>query len=234
MPPLRRHQLAFPSAEGWRRLFDQARDEDECACLTHWAAARLPLVVTRQAVAPSPPATTVQLGLPTPPCWGRRPLTLRVPSTGIAWFGEFPLLQQVLPLLPRPVRGRLQALCHDLVRLGVRARAYGSVGWQSLTGLPYLHAHSDLDLWLAVDGAQQADAAVAAVAALQRGAPDTLRIDGELMFVDGAAVAWREWAAWRSGGCRALLVKRLHGAALECSVGRFAPAVAGTAPAGAA
>lgn len=220
MPPLRRHQLAFPSAGGWRRLLDEPRDDPDRECLAHWAAARLPLVVTRQPEAARAPGSPVRVGLPTPACWGRRPLALQIPLADIAWFGEFPLLQQVLTLLPRPARGRLQALCSELGHLGVRVRAYGSVGWQRLSGLPYLHERSDLDLWLAVDEAAQADAAVAA---LQRSASDALRLDGELVFVDGGAVAWREWAAWRGGRCRTLLVKRLHGAALEPSVGRFAP-----------
>jgi phosphoribosyl-dephospho-CoA transferase len=42
-----------------------------------------------------------------------------------------------------------------------------------------------------------------------------LRLDGELLFRDGAAVAWREWIEWRAGRARAVLVKRLHGVALE-------------------
>jgi phosphoribosyl-dephospho-CoA transferase len=79
-----------------------------------------------------------------------------------------------------------------------------------------------------VDETEQADAAVAA---LQRCGSDSLRLDGELMFADGGAVAWREWAAWRTGRCRTLLVKRLHGAALEHSVGRFAPVAADACPA---
>ena len=41
------------------------------------------------------------------------------------------------------------------------------------------------------------------------------RLDGELVFDDGAAVAWREWIEWRAGRARAVLVKRLHGVALQ-------------------
>ena len=40
------------------------------------------------------------------------------------------------------------------------------------------------------------------------------RLDGELRFPDGAAVAWREWEAWRAGRSRAVLVKRLDGCSL--------------------
>jgi phosphoribosyl-dephospho-CoA transferase len=41
-----------------------------------------------------------------------------------------------------------------------------------------------------------------------------VRLDGELVFPDGAAVAWREWHACRGGRTRRLLVKRLDGATL--------------------
>jgi len=89
---------------------------------------------------------------------------------------------------------------------------YGGHGWQLLSGHEYLHERSDLDLWIAVAEDDQADAVAACLQAF-----DTPKrpIDGELVFVDGAAVAWREWAAWRAGRTRALLVKRLHGATLE-------------------
>jgi phosphoribosyl-dephospho-CoA transferase len=41
------------------------------------------------------------------------------------------------------------------------------------------------------------------------------RLDGELLFGDGAAVAWREWIEWRAGRARAVLVKRLDGVSLQ-------------------
>ena len=44
--------------------------------------------------------------------------------------------------------------------------------------------------------------------------PPTLRVDGELVFTDGMATAWREWRTWRAGRCSSLLVKRLDGADL--------------------
>ena len=44
---------------------------------------------------------------------------------------------------------------------------------------------------------------------------DGPRLDGELLFPDGAAIAWREWQAWRQGRAPQVLVKRLRGVALE-------------------
>jgi phosphoribosyl-dephospho-CoA transferase len=194
----------------------EPHDPQALACLQHWAAHNLPLVVTRQ---PLPleqdEQSLIYLGLSAPPAFGRRLLSLRLPPSAIAWFGEFPSLADALPVLPRGARGKLQPLAKALAARGQRAHAYGSVGWQRLTGQRYLHALSDLDLWLPVGDALEADAAVDL---LQRHAPKRPRLDGELVFPDGGAVAWREWAAWRAGRSRALLVKRLHGAALECAL----------------
>jgi phosphoribosyl-dephospho-CoA transferase len=217
MPPLRRHQLAHLTASGWRRVLQRPWDPEARACLRHWAGQALPLVVTQQRLPqPTPddpvgPGLGLALGLAAPARWAHRRLALQVAPTDIAWLGEFPTLGQVLGLLPRGDRAALQALAQSLQRHGVRAHAYGSAGWQQLTGLDHLHERSDLDLWLAVDGAPQADAAVQALGACD----SRVRLDGELMFADGSAVAWREWGAWREGRCTQVLVKRLHGAALE-------------------
>jgi phosphoribosyl-dephospho-CoA transferase len=223
MPPLHRHQLAHLSAAGWQALLAQAWDADALACLQHWATHALPLVVTCQPAArlqpwaplvpvvPVAPVAPVALGLAAPPAWPRRRLALQVLPAHIAWFDEFPTLAQALPLLARDSRAALKALQAALQGMEVRARVYGSAGWQQLTGLRYLHDHSDLDLWLGVADAQQADQVVGLLQACHT----PMRMDGELLFPHGGAVAWREWAAWRAGRCRSMLVKRLHGAALE-------------------
>ncbi|HET7837878.1 MAG TPA: malonate decarboxylase holo-[acyl-carrier-protein] synthase, partial [Variovorax sp.] len=124
---------------------------------------------------------------------------------------EFPRATDALGLLPRGPRAALRALGQSLADCGAPARVYGGYGWQLLTGLGYLRVSSDIDLWIAVDDAEHADAVVRH---LEGFAPRQPRLDGELVFEDGTAVAWREWSAWRAGRARRLLVKRLHGAAM--------------------
>lgn len=221
MPPLRRHQVAHLSAAGWQELLGRDGDDELRACLQLWAQGRLPLVVTSQRVARENDQAPVSLGLPAPAPWNRRRIALQVPPSWIAWFGEFPLLSEAVQQLPRAARPRLEAMCRGLTALGVKARAYGSVGWQQMTGLKYLHERSDLDLWLAVGDVGQADAAANV---LLRHAPTGPRLDGELLFTDGSAAAWREWLAWRAGACQSLLVKRLNGASIERDPERFAKA----------
>ena len=220
MPPLHRHQLAYLSGRGWREILALNWDEQARECLTLWVDEGLPLVVTRQRTPRETPSAPVWLGLSAPDRWSRRLLALQVPPAAIGWFSEFPQLVDVIDELPRAAHRQLRELASALRQLGVRARVYGSVGWQRLTGLEYLHERSDLDLWLAIADAQQADAVAAC---LQRCTPGRLRIDGELLFDDGSAVAWREWMAWRSGRSAALLVKRLNSVDIERSP--WSPAV---------
>ncbi len=212
MVVLRRHQLVWLSDAGWRELQRAPRDPVKRDCIAHWASRHLPLVVTQQ---PSPPITagdTLALGLAAPAAWGRRKIAVQVPLSGALYFGNFPLAPDVASLLVEAARAPWLALCDELRRLGVAARVHGSHGWQRLTGLLYLHAASDVDLHLPVETTRDADAVTALLQAIALTAP---RIDGELVFGDGTAVAWREWLQWRQGRVERVLVKRLHGVALE-------------------
>jgi len=108
-------------------------------------------------------------------------------------------------------RSAWRDLCAGLHAVGAAPRVYGSYGWQLLTGLDHVRAGSDIDLWLPVADAEHADAVAGR---LQRFEADGPRLDGELVFGDGAAVAWREWLAWRVGRVNGLLVKTLDGCSL--------------------
>lgn len=138
-------------------------------------------------------------------------VTAALRPSGLLWFSEFPLMREVLPDLPRDDRPALYRTDAALRGLGVRTRAYGSAGWQWVSGLSYLHERSDLDLILSVDDAPHADRA----ARVLQGCVANTRIDGELMFPDGSAVAWREWLGWRTGRQARVLVKRLDSVGLE-------------------
>jgi len=201
-----RVQAQPPGADGW--------DKQALECLQYWARSDFPLVLTRQR-----PGRTAEraheslaLGLPAPACWERRRFLVEVPAGSVSRVGRFPSADAITEDLPARARDDWRGLCTALLRLQVAALVYGSYGWQQLTGLAYLHPHSDVDLLVVVDTSSQADAA----AALLLGASfDVPRIDGEIVFGDGAAVPWREWATWRAGRVERVLVKRPHGAALE-------------------
>ena len=219
---LRRHQLVGLSQAGWRQVLARAWRDDQRDCLQHWVDHSLPLVLARPdpLLRDGPPCGTdpLALGLPAPSRWGRQRLSLQVNLSDVQYFDELPSAVEVAPLLRPTVQDAWLGLCSDLARLGLQPQVYGSFGWQQLTGLHYLRPGSDIDLLLPVDGPAQADAATAALVGSGIGQP---RLDGELVFADGSAVAWREWRAWRAapshpdGDGLQLLIKRLDGVTLE-------------------
>jgi phosphoribosyl-dephospho-CoA transferase len=219
-----RHQLVWLNAAGWQAVLKGPADEppwvdSALECLQHWAAHDLPLVVTRQPAAQTGDGgaltamKTLTLGLAAPLRWDRQRLFVRVAAAAVQRVGAFPLAADITGALPAAARDGWCALGTAWAAAGLAARVYGSYGWQVLTGLPCVReSTSDIDLLLPCATPAQADAAVAMLAQAAATLP---RIDGECLFPDGAAVAWREWATWRMGAVRQVLVKRLHGAALE-------------------
>jgi phosphoribosyl-dephospho-CoA transferase len=220
MVPLHRHQLVRLRDGAWRRILARPWDDLAQDCLAHWAEQRLPLVVTRQP-AGAAASDEIAAALAAPLRWERRRIALSVPRTDVAWFDEFPRADK-LPGCAAVRTRHWQRLCLALKSVGAAPRVYGSHGWQLMTGLPYVHARSDIDLWIAVSDAAHADA-VAAVLGAFDAEGEQPRIDGELVFPGGRAAAWREWCTWRAGGSRSILAKTLRGPMLISS----APATAG-------
>ena len=212
---LRRQQLLRLSGEGWARVLDAPWDSTARQCLALWAARGLPLVVTRQ---PVPAADTLATGLPAPARFRRLRLAVAVAPRHVMFLDEFPAAESVARLLPRSCVTAWRALLALLATAVCAPRVYGGYGWQALARLAYVHPASDVDLLLPVDSSAQADAVAAMLANAAWAGP---RLDGELLFADGAAVAWREWLAHREGRTAQVLVKRLHGVALEAPGASF-------------
>lgn len=196
---LARHQWVAISDAAWQGLAATAPDAQALDLMAHWQARGLPLVVCSQPPGLAP--GTLAVGLPAPQRWSRRRLALQVAADQVLQQGEFPPLAAVLQ------DEASQALAHALAALGATARVHGSHGWQALTGEAYVHAASDIDLHIPVTGFA---AACQALPLLQE-ARLPGRLDGEFVFPQGQAVAWREFAHLRHAGQPAaqVLVKSL-------------------------
>ncbi|QGM04442.1 malonate decarboxylase holo-[acyl-carrier-protein] synthase [Stenotrophomonas maltophilia] len=194
-----RHTLAWLSADAdWRA--DVTAQEPRLAA---WFAQGLPAMVARRAA--DDPDPRLRLGVPLPPNEGKLRLALRVPLQDVQRLQPPPALDHVLA---GGVPADWQRALRAVARIAP-ARVFGAFAWQHLTGLPYVHPRSDIDLLWQVDDARQADLLVERLQHWESAYGH--RVDGELGLVDGGAVNWREYA----GRSREVLVKRIDGAALE-------------------
>ncbi|MDQ8731690.1 malonate decarboxylase holo-[acyl-carrier-protein] synthase [Bradyrhizobium daqingense] len=203
--PAGRHDLVFVSPKGWRAMLEP---HGELACdplVLYWAELGWPTI--RRRALPSE-ATGLALGLPLPPSAGKKRLSFLAGRDDIIAVARPPSLRKAHASAPpcwRPTLDRLEELA---LRHSTPARAFGSLAWQAMTGLDYVTASSDLDLLFETRPETDLDRLVADLAAIEIEAP--MRLDGELMRADGAAVNWREFYA----GASELLVKSLDGVAL--------------------
>lgn len=159
----------------------------------NWAARGWPLIVRR----PGPcdvQKIGVPVGLPLPPIAGKQRISAVVPADAIISIERPPELTTLRDVAPRPWRATIDML--DLIarRHHVACRAFGSLAWQGLTGLPYWTGQSDLDVLFDLPGTSDVHGALEAllsdIARCDAKAP--MRIDGEIIRADGAGVNWRE------------------------------------------
>jgi phosphoribosyl-dephospho-CoA transferase len=199
--PPGRHDLVFVSPEGWRAMLDARDDLAADSLLARWPKMRWPTI--RRRALPCE-ATGLALGLPLPPSAGKKRVSLVVDIDHVVSVARPPSLRQARAYAPRNWWPTLDRLDELALRHSVDARVFGSLAWQALTGLDYVTGRSDLDVLFEFRRETDIDRFVADVAAIETDAP--MRLDGELMGADGAAVNWREF----HGGASELLVKSLE------------------------
>lgn len=185
---LRRHDLVFVSATGWRSLVAARDDLAAEPLLAAWVDRSLPLVVRR----PLPEECDgVALGLPLPAALGKRRVSVLMRPADVLRTASPPELSTAIGAAPpdwRPTLGRIVRMAQ---RHCVRARVFGSLAWKAISGLEYLTASSDVDLLIPLRRGCDPISLAADIAAIEKGAP--MRLDGEVVREDGAAVNWREF-----------------------------------------
>ena len=190
MPP--RHNLAWLTASGWEAV--QAATVQQPVpvrdALARWHSAGWPLVVRR--AEPEQPAGTIAVGIPLPP-HADTGVKIRVAAIVAPQHIERmepPLLlaSALKSVLPQ-WRAALLALQMEAMDALPPLRVYGSLAWQSLTGMTYLRNTSDIDLLFSPASRDQLALGIALLARHATALP----LDGEVIFPSGAAVAWKEW-----------------------------------------
>jgi phosphoribosyl-dephospho-CoA transferase len=153
-----------------------------------------PFVVTRRPAKSHADALTLGLALP-----DKRRIAFEVRKEAIAELSAPPRLADTIDSAPAHWRARLREIMHTARRFDTEVRVYGSLAWQHLTQLEYIHAASDVDLLLPANQWENARR-LADELGRMNGNP---RLDGELVLPDGSGVAWREI----NGGAARVLVK---------------------------
>jgi len=206
-----RHDFIWINKHSQSDLAERIADPDLDGIVRNWLAAARPFIVRQQTDGDPAAADRVAAGLPLPPSQGKRRIALTIHLREINRVARPPALAAAIPCLPVQWRSPLSKLCRAGESLGIDFRVFGAVAWQALTNLPYLTPTSDIDLlWRPADRLQLERG----VALLQQSqCTNGLQTDGEIVFGDDLAVAWREWL--RRDRQRCVLVKQTAGASLR-------------------
>lgn len=212
-----RHTFVWLRSDG--ALLQPARGSDESVVMHAWAQARRPFIV-RRPDAPSSSGTggadTVSLGLPLPPAMGKRRIAFNTATESIVRSTAPPTLAHVRPHAPYEWRKDLALLARMAQAKDLDLRVFGSLAWQALTGLPYVTAYSDADLFVCLRDRVMLRHAIEILAGWER--QTARRADAELWFPGERAVAWREWRDLSSDAGRVLVKTRSSVVLLRASV----------------
>lgn len=186
---LPRHSLAWLNEAGWDEAERSAPPEHRDA-LAAWRREDLPLIARRHE--PDLDESWCCLGMALPPEAATRQKTripLRVRMQGLEKHMPPLPLASVIPAAPQAWRGTLRQLDDRTRAAGIELRSYGSLALQLITRKRYLTGTSDIDLLLAPSSRDALQSGLALLAAFARDLP----LDGEIVFPDQQAVAWKEW-----------------------------------------
>lgn len=203
----RRHDLLDVEPAAWAAAVAARADLAGVPHVAGWVDDGRPVILRRSH--PGEEAGLVPVGLPLPPRDGKRRIGLMLAPDAVRPRAPV-LLSAARPACPPSWTAALEALIALGERHGLAPRPFGSLLWQSLTGLPYLSERSDLDLLWPVPGAIP-PRLMEGIAAIEAWAP--MRLDGEILLSDGGGVNWRELHGARLGGT--VLVKHRDRLALR-------------------
>lgn len=215
-----RHDLVWLTSRGWERV-RAAAPREALDALDLWRDGGWPAVVRRAETDLAP--NEVAIGFALPPRraaegkggkggkGGKLRVGCRVELSDVGRRTRALPLVGALDAVPEQWHAGLAALEAEAAGAGIGLAVYGSVALEALTGQCYVTPNSDIDLLLRPLNRVQL---MAGLALLSRHAA-TLPLDGEVVFADGRAVAWKELlAAFDSAAGTRVLAKGLERIAL--------------------
>lgn len=201
---MRRHDLVYLDRDAAFETPCAATGDSAWQAARDWIAAGRPLVAARQPAGGGP----LLLGLSLPLKQQRKRLTIHVDRRAAAGIDAPLAIARCCSRLAPADADVLRRLAGRATACSARLGVFGSLAWEVLSGEDYRHAESDIDLICDVETFPQFEAMLAA---LQQAANQlSCRLDGEMRFPDGNAVAWREVAAQRPHPAALVLVKGPH------------------------
>lgn len=201
--PSERHVFVYCAPEqASEETIDTAHPQD-MAVIIDWIRVGRPLIARMRRS--QDPVDRVALGLPLPPALGKKRIMLTAERSLLRSLEHPPRLQNALAALPAQWRPRIERLCMNLTAHDADVRVIGSLAWQHLTGVAYLHPQSDIDVVLHMTGAAEFKTWLDLL--MESDLSPGPRIDGEIVMPGGDAVSWRELCT----SSKDLLVKNIHG-----------------------
>jgi len=202
---IQRHDLLRIDPTHWQQMLCLRPQLCADARIASWAENRWPVMVRRYLPTDKPHQIPVAISLPPTPLKSGLALQLAPDQIGT----HVPAVSIRSGIVSAP--DFWARTLHTLIEIGecfdTEPVLFGSLLWQTLTGAIYLNERSDLDLIWPVSRYSQALGLGRAIAACADSSP--MRIDGEFVLPDGAAVNWREFL-----NAPEVMVKTLH--RIEC------------------
>lgn len=183
-----RHDLLRIDVLHWQALAATPGDGTRARWLREWEARDWPVIVRRDDSESSP--DSVAVGVPLTPACGKLRIALHVPRSAVAARLSPVRLadcRHAAPVRWGTLLDQLEALGDAMA---IAPGVCGSLLWQHLTGLTYLHDASDIDVLWRVTSLEQARAIAAALPAIEH--RTGTRVDGEILSARGWGVHWRE------------------------------------------
>ena len=206
--PWRRHELLQVMPNAWAAVL-AVRSLGEIPVLNTWADRGWPVIVRRRMDGDD--ISMVPVGVPLPPVVGKSRIAVNVPPEAVIARAAPPGLRSAARAAQPAWQSTIAALLALGEQHGIEPAAFGSLLWQHLTGLSYLSPTSDLDLIWPAHASCDVGRLLDGIARIELAAP--MRIDGEIVSPQGAAVNWRELRkALGEGDCGQVLVKSMNGA----------------------